>query len=502
MVGQIQIRGTAILVACFIALFTTVRVEAQPRPRDLLTIHQDNHRQLYRKFAEKLEELATTCEGRGLDEGAKAVRERIIVPEMESHKLKALPTEVIPEIPNNLAEGERFWRVQLRTLEKDYARELYMLSRRALNDGYPTYAFSLIRETATHDPDHPNARKILGYVRQGNEWVTPFAANQIKQGNVWHEQFGWLPKGHLQRYADGERNFKGKWVSAAKERELRRNFADAWEVRTDHYLIRTNVSLERGVELGRAMEDFHEFFYETFASFFNSRENMLKMFDGTARAVNAKPYLVHYYRDRSEYIDTLKKNFPKIEITNGIYMTIGRTAHFYEDPDNNNEATLFHEGTHQLFFENQNLKGHVGELAHFWIIEGIACYMESFQRTDGIFRLGDPNYIRFAGARTNLLQKNYYVPLREFSQIGMHEFQHSPDVAKNYTQASGLARFFMEYDGGRYRESLITHLTQLYSPNAKVRDHAAGLDKLTGVEFEDLDRQYADDARSFEKEAP
>lgn len=501
MFSQIQIRRrTSFLAACCVVILTSLSGAAPPRQRDLLTIHQENHRQLYQKFAESLQELADTCDSRGLDQGARAVREKIVTPETESHKLKPLPTEVIPEVPNNLAEGERFWRVQLRALEKDYARDLYMLSRRALNDGYPTYAFSLVRESATHDPDHPSARKILGFVRQGNEWVTPFAASQIKQGNVWHEQFGWLPKGHLQRYGDGERNFKGKWVSAAKERELRRGFSDAWEVRTDHYLIRTNVSLERGVELGRAMEDFHEYFYETFAGFFNNRENMLKMFDGTARAVNARPYLIHYYRDRSEYIDALKRNFPNIEITNGIYMTVGRTAHFYEDPDNDNEATLFHEGTHQLFFENHGLNRPIGEIAHFWIIEGIACYMESFKRKGGEFQVGDPNYIRFAGARANLLQKNYYVPLSEFSRMGMHEFQHSPDVARNYTQASGLARFFMDYDGGRYREPLITHLTQLYSPNARVRETAAGLDQLTGVDFEELDRQYAEDARAQEKE--
>ena len=500
MIGQLRTHRWPFLIAvCWLLLLSHRDCPAQTRQRDLLTIHQESHRQLYRKFADKLEELARTCETRSLDDGATAVRSRIISPEIESHKQRALPVEVTPEIPNGLVDGERFWRVQLRSLEKDYARDLYVLSRRVLNDGYPTYAFGLVRESATHDPDHPSARKILGYVRQGNEWVTPFAASQIKQGNVWHAEFGWLPKSHLQRYADGDRNYKGKWVSAAKERELRRDFSEAWEVRTDHYLIRTNVSLERGVELGRALEDFHEFFYETFAGFFNNRENLLKMFDGTARTGNTKPYLVHYYRNRGEYIDMLKKNFPNIEVTNGIYMTTGRTAHFYEDPDNDNEATLFHEGTHQLFFECQGLNRSIGENAHFWIIEGIACYMESFQRKNGAFALGDPKYIRFAGARANLLQKNYYVPLREFSQLGMHEFQHSADLAKNYTQASGLARFFMEYDDGRYREALVSHLTQLYSPNPRVRDTAVGLDKLTGVEFEDLDRQYAEDARQFEK---
>ena len=491
-------RGPAI---CFLMFFASQACVAQaPRGRDLLTVLQENHRLKYREFATQMEKLARTCEEKNLDEGALEVRSRIIDPELQSHNLRSLPAEITPEIPNNLPEGERFWKTQLRSLEKDYAQDLYQLSRRALNDGYPGYAYGLVREAATHDPDHTAARKILGFIRQGNEWVTQFAASQIKKGNVWHAQFGWLPKSNLERYSKGERYFKGKWMPAAKEKELRRDFSEAWKVRTDHYLIVTNVSLERGVELGQALEDFHEFFYETFAGFFNTREQMLKLFDGTAKAVSPdpNPYLVHYYRTKEEYVDMLRKDFPNIEITNGIYLTTGRVAHFYDDPNNDNEATLFHEGTHQLFFESHVLNRSIGENAHFWIIEGIACYMESFQRKNGKFTLGDPGYIRFAGARANLLQKNYYVPLREFSQMGMKAFQHAPELAKNYTQASGLARFFMEYDKGRYREALVKHLTQLYSSNSKVRDAAPALDKLTGVEFEELDRQYAEDARQLE----
>jgi hypothetical protein len=490
-------RCLSLLIA--IAVIPQLCLAQAPRGRDLLSVLQENHRQRFHEFSMQMEKLAQTCEEKGLESGAKTVRNRILSPETQSHNLRVLPREVTPDIPNNLADGERFWKTQLRGLEKDYGQDLYILSRRALNDGFPSYAYSLVREAAIHDPDHTAARKILGFVRQGNEWVTQFAASQIKKGNVWHEEFGWLPKRDLERYSKGERNFKNRWVSAEKERELRRDFSEAWEVRTDHYLIRTNVSLERGVELGRALEDFHEFFYETFAGFFNTREQMMKLFDGTAKsaATNPRPYLVHYYRTREEYVDRLKKDFPNIEITNGIYMTTGRVAHFYDDPDNDNEATLFHEGTHQLFFESHVLNRPIGEKSHFWIIEGIACYMESFQRKSGSFTLGDPRYIRFAGARNNLLQKGYYVPLRDFSGMGMHEFQHAPELAKNYTQAAGLARFFMEYDNGRYREALVKHLTQLYNP--REREALPGLDRLTGIDFEDLDRQYAEDARQVEK---
>jgi hypothetical protein len=265
-------------------------------------------------------------------------------------------------------------------------------------------------------------------------------------------------------------------------------------VRTDHYEIKTNLNLERGVELGRALEDFHDFFHQTFAGFFNDPEQLKKIFDGTAPAVSkaAQPFKVNYYRSREEYMQRLQSQFPQIQVTNGIYLTGDRTAHFYHDPASNNEATLFHEATHQLFYESHLQERPIGEKAHFWAIEGIACYMESFRREQGEFSVGDPQYIRFAGARMNYLDQGYYIPLDKFTSWGMREFQTAPMLAKNYTQAAGLAQFFMQYDGGRYRDALVAHLSQLYSSSSRKRDFADGLDELTGVDFEELDRQYGE----------
>lgn len=477
--------------------------QAKPRSRNALAILQDSHRQKFREFSTQLEKLEQFCKDKGLTDAADTVRSRISVPDLESRNLKVLPREVTPPIPNNVSADERYWQSQMRDAEKSYAQDLYLLSKRALNDGLPGYAFALVRECALHDPDHQLARKILGFVRQGNEWVTTFAASQIKVGNVWHEDFGWLPKAHLDHYSRGERYYKGKWITSAKERELRRDFADAWVVRTDHYEIKTNVSLESGVKLGRALEDFHEFFYETFAGFFNTPEQMRKLFfDGTTKSNPPRPYRVHFYRTRDEYNDRLRNEFPNIEASNGVYTIHGRVVHFFHDPMNNNEATLFHEASHQLFYESHVLNRSIADRAHFWIIEGIACYMESFQRDEGSFSIGDPSYVRFEDARVNLLDKNYYVPLEKFASMGMEAFQRAPDLPKNYTQAAGLARFFMEFDNGRYREALVQHLAQLYSSDTRVRDSAVGLDRLTGVDYDELDQQYAKDLLQQQRALP
>jgi hypothetical protein len=505
----LRMRRTASLVGVLLSLwglFFSLEAYAQsPKGRNALVQVQDRHRDRFREFSKQIKKLADECDEKKLVEEAIQIRSRAFVPDTDSLHVDKLPSVVRPKIPSTMKGEDRHWTARLRSLETDYAKDLYFQSMKALDQGYPSYAYDLVREAALHDPDHDKARKILGFVRLKNEWVTPFAYNQIRQQNVWNEKFGWLPKSQEQRYKAGERYLNGHWYSEEKERELRRDFNSAWRIQTDHYLIITNVSLERGVEMGKALEDFHRVFNETFAGFFNTPEQLVELFKGTGKTVrgDAKPYKVHFYRTREEYLERLRKFFPSIDQTNGVYLTTDRTAHFYLDPKQDHEGTLFHEATHQLFFESHLANRTICENHHFWIIEGIACYMESFQRKDGSFSLGDPNHIRFRGARHNLLQEKYYVPMREFSGYGMQDFQNvpKPDLIKNYTQASGLARFFMNYDKGRYREALVKHLAQLYSNDKTTREQAQGLDELTGVDFGELDRQYAEDARDVEAQA-
>lgn len=482
----------ALMVCC-----TVVPLAAQTRPKGKLTFLQNQHAEKHAKYLNQLDELMDKCREQQLDEGINAIQKYAATPKGAMIQVVALPNTFEPELPADLPQAQRDWQVQLRNLRKEYARDLYILSRQALKDGYPGFAFDLVREIVSHDPDHERARELLGFVNYEHRWVTPQAKSLLLKGMVWSDQFGWISEKYLPRYLNNERLVDGRWMSREKEAEIRRDFHKAWEIRTDHYLIRTNHSLERGVELGKALEDFHEFFHQTFAAFFTAPEQLQQLFDGRAKSGgrSVEPYSIHFYRDRDEYVTRLKPHFPAIEVTNGIYLPSEpkpRTAHFYFDPKGNLEATLYHEATHQLFYESHKQNRMIGEKAHFWIVEGVACYMESFDRRNGELSVGDPNYIRFAGARFNFIEQKYYVPLQEFTNRGMKSFQADPMLAKNYTQASGLVHFFMHYDGGRYRDALVSHLSQLYSGVTKTREHPEQLDELTDESFNELDRLYGE----------
>lgn len=486
-------------------LFYSV-VQAGPRDRKAgraITAQEQIQKEQVEKqlqYAAALEQIAARCE-RSFPDEAVQIRELATKPDTRIFRTQTLPATARPKIPATLPDDEKSWRTELQQLRSDFARDLYLLSRRALMTGYPSYAWQLVQETARQDPDHEFARRILGYKRQGDQWLTPFAAQMQRQQFVWHDRFGWLKKNQVADYEAGKRYYR-RWMSVEQEAEIRRDFKHAWEVRTENYLVKTNHSLERGVEIAKSLESYHNFFLQTFAGFFNTPEQMKKLFqnaaNGPASSTLRNPYEVHYYRTRDEYITRLRGKVPSIEITNGLYYTSDRTAYFYFDPAQQNSDTIFHEATHQLFYENLPQERPVALDENFWVIEGIACYMESFRNENGRMTLGDAKHVRIDSARYRLLNDGYYVPLSQFAAMSMQAFQTDPNITKNYSQASGLAHFFMHYDSGRYRDALVEHLSQLYRPNPRGAFRVQSLEELTGTAYSELDREYAEYMKEME----
>ena len=48
--------------------------------------------------------------------------------------------------------------------------------------------------------------------------------------------------------------------------------------------------------------------------------------------------------------------------------------------------------------------------ANYWVIEGVALYMESLRQKDGYFVLGGLDDLRVNAARSHLVQNDFYVP--------------------------------------------------------------------------------------------
>ncbi|MDA1165884.1 MAG: DUF1570 domain-containing protein [Planctomycetota bacterium] len=484
------LRLSFVLLSTLLPIATPLSASAQNAGASRFQIQHD---EFLKDFQDGLARLIADCEKKSLAEAVEELLPWQAVVDVQSLSDRSLPRLVQADIPLTLPRDERQWRIEFRTLRQDLARDLYLLSRRVLNAGLPNATWRLIHEVVWYDSDYERARTLLGYERHGDEWVTPFAAKKLRGKFVWHARFGWLPGSHVERYDNGERFFRNHWQSAQKEAELRRDWTQAWEIETDNYLVKTNVGLEEGVELAKKLEVFHDWFQRSFPAFFNTPDQLKKLFAETTRRrrVARARFVIHYYRTKDEYVRQLIRNNPQIAITNGIYMPDTSIAHFYPDPDSDIESTIYHEATHQILYELDPRPRLIAEREHFWIIEGLACYMESFRPKAGGVSIGDPNYTRFFWAKHRLVTENFFIPLDRFAAHSKTAYQTPQQIHERYSQASGLVHFYMHYKSGLYRDALIDHVAALYRPlDPKFR--IAGMDQFTGVSYETLGQQYRD----------
>lgn len=503
--------GSRCLCAVFLILsLFSVPLTAQnsPQRRKDLRDFQDQYQKIRTPFVQEIRKLVEDRESAGDESAATQLRSLEQPIDREQLRGRALPESVRQELSSELPVEERAWRSKLHTLRSEHATALFQLARQAGQKKLVSFAFDLLHEALFHDPDHAGARRVFGYRKIDDLWLTSFAAEMRRKKHVWHDRYGWLPVEFVPRYDNGERYFQGRWMPAEKEQALREKIQNAWVVRTEHFDIRTNHSLEMGVRLARELEAFNSAFFAAFAASFTPPEQLRQLQNGgNAPAVVLKPHRVHYYRTREEYLKTCQPKMPvDIGITLGLYIPGDQISYFFhpEDPETDVRRTLVHEATHQLFSETRPSPHPVALNANFWIIEGIACYMESYKPLPDGFSIGDPAYIRFQNARDRRLGRPdlepYYRPLAQFVSLGQVAYQRDPQQRANYSQGSGLTHFFMHFQDGLYREDFIEHLSDVYSRNPRVRAAPPSIEELTNVPFNELDRQYLDYMREQAKE--
>ena len=434
---------------------------------------------------------------------------------------------VTPPVGKNLAIEEQQWQLQLQHHREERAKELYTLARSSLRAGFPSLAFMMIGDVVRVDPDHKYARSVLGQqlfvdpARKeesgyAGEWVSPFE-KQMRSGSkpqILNAQYGWIPAGNVVRYGEGLRPWKGDWISVDKESELRRDFRNAWEIPSEHFLVKTNVSLESGIELSQNLELFHRWLEQNFAAFFDTPQALQDRFEHASQRTSGhkeKPMEVHYYATREEYQKQVRGKVPPTVETNGLYWQPDRTSYFFANPDRKDFSTLYHEATHQILDvttaddrrtaararavkskQKRATDWVLCEDSNFWIIEGLACYFESFEVVDGNVSVGRPDYVRFDTARQRMLDPAFlfFMPTQQFFALGKNDFQGHPQVSPLYTQASGFAHFLMHYEDGLYRDDLIALLAAIYRPDPTRILEQPSLTKIAGVSFDDFDHQY------------
>ena len=443
------------------------------------------HAELRAAYADKLADLATWADRAGLAEEARQARAWLPAAEPNRIMLACRPAAG-ESAAEPFVSSSPEWEDRFRTLRDAQAESLFALAGEAAAGGQASLAFQLLPEVIHENPQHAKAREILGYERHGERWLTPFEAAKAAQNQVWHDRFGWLPADHVARYEAGERFYGGRWMKAEAEQRLRSAPRKGWDIVTEHYNVHTSHSLEAGVKLAVKLERLYDAWQQMFAAFSASEDALARRFAGGA-AARSEPrrHKVVYFRDRDEYIRALEKDEPQIGISTGFYIADKREAYFYTDAEAD-DSNLNHEATHQLFSEMRRSVRDVGRDANFWVIEGIACYMESLVSAEGWHFLGGNDAVRLRDAQHRLTVDNFYVPLAELTTYGMDRLKRDPKIPMLYSEASGLTYFFINFDGGRYRAPLVAYLSDIYQG----RDRPGTLAEKCGKSDAELDGQY------------
>jgi len=255
-------------------------------------------------------------------------------------------------------------------------------------------------------------------------------------------------------------------------------------VESEHYRIRTNLSVPAAIALGVQLEELHRLWRQIFVGYYATDADIVAMFQPAARLPAAKCDVV-CFRNHDEYVAALKPAIPNIDITEGLYYAPLHTAYFYSRPDDS-RRTVNHEGTHQLFQQSRHVADNVGQKANFWVVEGVALYLESLHREDDCYVVGGQDDPRVQAAIYHLRMGDFYVPFENVAHLGMNDLLGHAEIAKLYSQLAGMTHFLMHYDDGRYREALLHYLKDVYNGS----QDPALLAHHCGVSYPELDRQY------------
>ncbi len=407
-------------------------------------------------YRQRLADLAALCRKLDLSEQAEITaawfpirdprRQYVFVPPPVD-PLK--PAEDAPKIVQQ-------WYARLTRERQQRAEELFRLAERQLQRDASTNAYELLHEVLHEDPDHATARRALGYRQVGDRWQRPSERIRVRQVRGAQPSLG-IASGPYQ------------------------------VVESEHFSIATTHSETAGRQLAERLEVLHTVWRQLFFSFWSNTAALTRRLESASVPAGGGTtrHNVVLFRDRQEYVGALKPTEPLIEMTTGFYQERQRVAYFFVE-DQPNPNVFEHEVTHQLFAETRRGAAEIGRDSDYWIVEGIALYMESLQRWDGYCTVGgiDADWLQFA--RYRALQERFRVPLDQLILLGRRDLQEHPEIRRLYSLSAGLTAMLMDDRQGVHRSVLLEYLQAVYAG----RTRSVSLESLVGEPLSALDDRY------------
>ena len=431
-----------------------------------------------------------------------------------SDRFVPLP-EVVPAPPKGLSSvdvgraGEG-WRAEREAIRAEAANALMELAGRAAKIPPTSFAFAdeCLRAVIDRQPDHFEARRLLGFLPREGGWATPHAAEMLAKGYVSDSTYGWVPGEWVPHLGRGELpgpRGSNRWLPAAEADALRRDWARKWEISTEHFKIYTNVPLNEAISFGRKLEDLHELFFALMADVIGPEQLSLAQ---RYRVPGLKPtpprnaHQVYYFATREEYAQHLAPiQGAGARVSLGTYVprkeskSFGGISYFFNDVGGQLDvtSTLYHEASHQILFESAGPDDYARNAGNFWVFEGLGTYFETLQaEPDGSLRIGGMVGPRIAQARRRLIGANEFLPIEHLVALGPAQFKGDRgggDIFLHYAESMALAVFLMQADGGSHREGFLDYVRDAYKGRFRGASGRTLEDRI-GLRYPELDRAF------------
>lgn len=410
----------------------------------------------------------------------------------------------LANVPTEAARG----REDASAIRRTSVTALFDLAKRA-GTSEPTKHYALadscLRAVLERDPDHADARRLLGYVPYEGGWATPYAVRQLREGKVKHPVYGWVKKTWVPHLEQGELPAPGTtreaWLPAEEADRLRRSWNHRWRIFTEHFRIETNVPLSEAIVFGQHLESFNDLFQALMADVLGEKLPLAQRFKAGKAADDSglEPHVVYYFAERDEFVSYLRPRIGEdASQILGIYLPPERRqrrvpAFSFRDRGGELDvlSTLYHEVSHQLLFESgtAGMFDYKKTVGNFWVFEGLGTYFETLvTRRDGSLEIGGLVGNRIEAARESLVEQRRMVPLAQYVGFDEERLRSGEDRYVNYQQAAAFATFLMQAGGGRYREAFLEYVKDAY--HGRLGHGRPALDARLDRSYRDLEAEF------------
>ncbi|MBQ6158630.1 MAG: hypothetical protein IJJ20_06440 [Thermoguttaceae bacterium] len=436
--------------------------------------------------------LADESRTEGMELEAKVTESRIWEDPAFGFFVPRPPRQQRSALPDDARPNQRAWFGKMRAIEQDYAARLMARAKELAEAGRGRDGWLAARAAFFIDPDNAEARAVFGYRLSGGRWLREWEIARSGKGYINDPEFGWItPKEKRRLDAAPEPDDSPK---SGKSR-----------IETEHFDLKTTVPRRTAVRLASRLEDFYFVWHLLFYPMSVTEKEAAASVLGKRDAPAAK-HKVILLRDRAEYMREALRLDSNAAISSGGYFPDKKTVYLYlPDTENDEETPLevmaVHETAHQLFAETgfipgaaQRRRADPGRESQFWLTEGIACYLETFEETSRGWNVGGLKSYRFVRAKERADEPDGLLPIALLAEKGKEAFQRDANPAKLYTESAGLVSFLFHGEGGKYRVSFLKTLQVLYRGG----ENPELLEEMTGVSYPQLDEEF----HAFLRETP